>query len=117
MSSPYDAYGYERLREHALNTFTYVALINDVGNEETRINVETDSRLINSPDYTTDPLEYQFKILGEDSDISLPVTITETRLYETASATTPVGTDTMKDATLEAPGDEVTISHEQHFPQ
>lgn len=116
MSSPYDTHGYVQLRKHVLNTFTYVALINDAGSEETRINIDTDSRLINNPDYTTNPLEYQFEILGEDSDISLPVTITETRLYETASASTPIGTDSMKNATLEAPGDEVTISHKQHLP-
>jgi hypothetical protein len=116
MSSLYDSLGHQRFREYAVNTFTVVALINGSGSEETRIDVTSDSRMINSPDPSTNPLTYQFRVDGYGDDIDPPVTIVGTELYESIDNSIPIGTDTAKDATIEAPGDELTISHEQEIP-
>jgi hypothetical protein len=116
MSNPYDSLGNERFREYAVDTFTIVALINDSGSEETRIDVTSDLRMLNSPDPSTNPLTYQFRVDGYNDDIDPPVTIVGTELYESIDSSVPIGTDTAKDATIEAPGDELTISHEQEIP-
>lgn len=113
----YDSYGNQRLRELANNNFTYLALIDDLGNEITRIDVTTDSRVVNEPDPRTNPLTYSVKISGTNNDITRPVTIAKTELYETSNGTTPVGMDTMVDAIIESPGDVVTVSHDQEIPQ
>jgi hypothetical protein len=117
MSSPYDPYGYQRLREIAADTFTHIAVIEDTGAEITRIDVTSDSRVVNTPEPSTNPLNHTIEITGTDNDINPPVTISATKLYETNSGSTPIGTDTAKDATIESPGDTVTISHKQQIPQ
>jgi hypothetical protein len=116
MSSPYSDYGYQQLREHATNQFTHLALVDDTGTEFTRIDITSDSRMQNTPDASTSPLEYRVEIRGSDSDIPNPVTMSSTRLYESASASTAVGTDSMKDALVEAQNDTLTISHKQELP-
>lgn len=117
MTKPYDPHGYERLRELALSNFTHLALVDDTGSIETRIDVTTDSRLINNPDPSTNPLTYTVEVVGTDDDIDPPVTLASTALYESNSDSTPIGTDTAKNATIEAPGDTVTVSHDQHLPK
>lgn len=116
MSSPYSTYGYDDLREYAATTYTHLALLDPQGSEITRIDVTSDSRMQNTPDGTTNPLSYVVEIEGGDSDIPNPVTVSSTALYETASSSTPVGTDNMKDATVEAQYDTLTISHDQELP-
>jgi len=117
MTSPYTAYGYEDLREYAHNTYTHLALVDDAGSEITRIDVTSDGRVQNTPDASTNPLTYTVDIQGSDEDIPAPVTIVATRLYESANAAEHVGEDSMKDATVEALNDTLTVSHDQELPR
>jgi hypothetical protein len=116
MSSPFTAAGYERFREFALANFTWLALVDDQGNEIIRIDVTSDSRMENTPGSASNPITYTLTVEGYDSDINNPVTIAETKLYEMETSTQPVGSDTMADATIETLGDTVTISHDQEIP-
>lgn len=116
MATPHTTHGYERFREFALANFTWLALVDDQGNEETRIDVTSDSRMENTPSSTSSPITYTATFEGYDSDIDNPVTIVETKLYEAETATTAVGTDTMVEATIESLGDTLTVSHDQEIP-
>jgi hypothetical protein len=117
MSTPFTAYGYDDIRQYALDTYTWLALVDDTGNQITRIDVTSDSRMENVPDASSNPLNYTLTVDGLDSDIDNPVTIAKTKLYETETSTQPVGSETMADATIEAEGDTVTISHDQEIPK
>jgi len=117
MTSPFDPHGYERLRTFAANNFTHLELRDETGAAITRIDVTTDSRVTNIPDPATNPLNYTVVVNGTTDDITVPVTVSSTALFESDSGTTPIGTDTMKDATIEAPGDTITVSHDQHIPE
>lgn len=116
MTSPYSSSAYQDFREYALTNYTHVAVINRQGDEEVRIDVTSDSRMENTPDATTNPVEYCFRLSGTDSDVNNPVKLTKTQLFKTDTATTIIGEDSMQDATIEADGDEVVISHEQSLP-
>lgn len=116
MASPYSSHGYQRLRELGADQFTYLVLVDDTGTEVTGIDITSDSRVQNTPDPSTNPLTYTVELEGSDSDVPNPVTIAETRLYESSSTSTPVGSDTMKNATVEALNDTLTITHEQSLP-
>lgn len=116
MASTYNSDGYQRLRELAHTNFTHLALIDDTGTEITRIDLSSDSRVISSSDGSSNPLSHSVEVTGYDSDISNPVTIASTELYETSSSTTNLGSDSMTNATIEAEGDTVTVTHEQQLP-
>lgn len=116
MTSSFDSYGYEQLRNLSQNNFTHLALIDDTGSEITRIDLTSDSRIIDTSPPSTNPLSYTIEVSGTDGDIPNPVTIASTELYESSSASTPIGSDPMTNATIEAEGDTVTVTHENQLP-
>jgi hypothetical protein len=117
MTSPIESAGYTDLRSYVESNWTTIALLDTNNSEITRIDLQNDSRVTLVSDSATNPLEYQIKITGSDSDISLPVTIDTTEVYKSSSATTRMGADTYADATLQESGDELTLTHQVALPQ
>lgn len=118
MVQSFNSGGYEDVRGYIQSNWTFVALIDDGGAEETRIDVPNDSRASFSSGSASNPVEITITVTGGDSDITTPVTLAETASYKTSSSSTSLANDTMTNATLEASNDELTITHQiEHPPQ
>lgn len=117
MTSPIESAGYTDLRSYVESNWTTIALLDTSDTEITRIDLTSDSRVTLNSDSATNPLEYEILISGDDSDITLPVTIDTTEVYKSSGATTRMGADTYADATLQNSGDELVLTHQIALPQ
>ena len=122
MASPFDSAGYEDVRSYIQSNWTHVALVDDDGNEVTRINITSDSRSSWSSGSGSNPLEATITVAGGDSDIDVQsngtITIVQTESYRGNATSTRMAADPFTDATVEATNDEVTITHTiEHPPQ
>lgn len=110
--------GSQDLREAIKNRWTSVALIDDTGAEETRIDIPNDSRA-SWGDPSTNPLTLTISVSGGDSDISLPVTLERTELYPNQSATDAYSGDNFDEgvATLGGVGDVLDVTHDVEQPE
>lgn len=120
MASAFDSAGNTDLREYIQANWTHVAVVDDTGTEQVRYNVTADSQTEWSSGSGTNPLTATITVTGSDiqnAGGTLPVTLTRTESYKSASATTRMAGDPYTDATLEAPNDELTITHNIEVPQ
>ena len=120
MSSPFNAAGNEDLRGYVQSNWNHIAIIDDGGTEQLRWDVDANSNTSWTSGPSSNPLTAELVVTGQDlvdAGTSLPVTLKKTESYKSSSATIVMGDDTMTDATLEATGDEVTISHDYEIPQ
>lgn len=119
MTTPHTATGDEDLRAYIANNWTFIALVNDSGGEETRVDIQNDSRASITSDATTNPLTIEVEVAGGDSDITTPVTLAESELYKTSGATDPVSEDTFDEggATLSADADTLVVTHSIEQPE
>ena len=117
--SDFDSAGHEDIRTYIQNNWPFVALVDDSGTEVTRIDVNNDSRASWSSGPTSNPLEITITITGGDSDMpALPVTFAWSESYKTSGSSTRMAPDPFTNATLEAPADELTLTHQiEHPPQ
>jgi len=116
----FESEGYTDLRNYLQNNWNHIAVLDDTGTEQIRLEVGTDSNATFISDSSTNPLTAELVVSGQniqDAGGSLPVTLNKTEAYKSSSATTVMGSDTMSDATLEQSGDEVTITHDYEMPQ
>ena len=120
MASSFDTAGYTDVRDYIQNNWTHIALVDDAGNEVTRIDVTADSRSSWSSGSGTNPLEATITVTGGDSDIDVAtngaVTIVRTESYKGSGASTRMAADPFTNATLEATEDELTITHQIEVP-
>ncbi|WP_226479156.1 hypothetical protein [Natrinema amylolyticum] len=95
--SNFNAAGFTDLRQYitSMNGWTHVALIDDAGNEETRIDIHNDSRA-SWGDASANPTDLTITLSGSDSDIAAPVTLERAELHLSSSSTT-----TMHDGPLQ----------------
>lgn len=120
------AAGYQTLKDYANSSaatpssWDYIEIYDDAGNAVTRVSITGDGRcqwLDVDGDKT---LKVEFDVTGSDGDISLPVTLQKSAIWNDTSAN---GGDqiTVKeqyaDATLNQSGDNVTITHTINIPQ
>jgi hypothetical protein len=119
MTEPHTATGDQDIRQHILDSWTHIALIDDQGGEETRIDIAADSRAQWLDDASQNPIRVQLDISGGDSDIATPVTIDRTELYLSDSATNALSGDDFDEgpATLGADADFVTVTHNVEQPE
>jgi hypothetical protein len=119
MAKQIESYGFEDLRNYAQSNWAFIALIASDGSEILRWDANNNSNVTWSSGPGTNPLTAEITVKGQDiidAGGSLPVTISETETYKSASASTRIGNDTMSDATLEVAEDQVTISHNYNLP-
>lgn len=119
MSTQFDSAGFSDLRSYIQSNWPFVAVIDDSGNEVLRWDVAANSNASWSSGPSSNPLEATLVITGQDivdAGGSTPVTIDLTESYKTSSATTRMCGDPFTNATLEAPADEVTITHQLSLP-
>lgn len=118
MTTAHTADGDQDIREYLRNNWTFLALVDDQGNEEVRIDIDNDSRATVTSGPASNPLTYEVTVSGSDADISTGVTLSESELYKGSSATTVMSEDTFNegDATIGTTSDELTVTHDIEQP-
>lgn len=120
--------GYESIRDLVRSAATapaqwdYIALIDDTGSEVTRVSITGDSRASWSEedqdsDATDETMTATITVTGGDSDISTPVTIVESRLFDVSTGGSSLSEDTFTQATLEASSDQLKVEHKVEVPR
>jgi len=110
--------GHTDIRTYLKNNWNWIAVLDDGGAEQLRWNILNNANVTITSDETNNPLTVELEVTGADVSGTLPVTLSSTGAYKGSGTTTSMGSDTMTDATLEADGDTVTITHDyQHPPQ
>ncbi|OYR94042.1 hypothetical protein DJ71_02345 [Halorubrum sp. E3] len=115
MANPFDNAGFEDLHTYIQNNWSFVAVVDDGGTEVLRWDVAANSNASWSGGSGSTPLTATLTVTGQDitdAGGSLPVTIDRTESYKTSGSSTRMCGDPFTNATLEAPADEVTITHE-----
>lgn len=122
----YNSNGLTELRQYAYNNFSWLAVLNDAGTELLRWDLLNNTNVTVTSDASANPVQYTVTITGQDlidAGYSLPQTLTDVELYQTSSATTAVGSDSIRDssgtatnATLEAPNDQLESTFYQEIP-
>lgn len=122
----YNAYGYELVRSYIKTDWNWLAILNDSGTELLRWDLTTNGNVTLSSDETSNPLEYTITITGQDlidAGYSLPQTLSSGELYESDTASTAIGSDSLRasdgtatTATLEAAADTVDLTWTQEWP-
>lgn len=120
--------GYESIRDlvnssrSSPSQWDFIALIDDGDSEVTRVSITGDSRAQwivedRDTDSTNETMVVEFTVTGSDSDISTPVTLAESRIYDTSSGGNSLSEDTFSNITLSADEDEMTLVHAVEIPQ
>lgn len=119
MAEQHTADGNEDLRAAIQDRWTHVALIDDASDEETRIDIAGDARTqwLDAP--SENPMTLEIEVSGGDSDITTPVTLERTELFNTASGGSSLSGDNFDEgpATLSADADTLTVSHNIEQPE
>ena len=120
--------GYESFRQlvksadAAPSQWDYIELVDDTDTAVTRVSITGDSRaswseLDKDTSGSDETMEATITVTGGDADISTPVTIVESRLFDTSSGGNAKSVDTFTQATLDADSDELTVEHQAEVPQ
>jgi len=122
--SDFNAAGYEDLREYLISAsgWSHIALIDDAGDEETRIDIDDDDRA-SWDDATNNPTTLTVEISGGDDDIATPVELSRTELHTSDDTTESAHDDQMTDANGDPANaiigstDELVIEHSVELPE
>jgi hypothetical protein len=118
--------GYQTIKDYANSSnatppdWDYIEIYDDSDTAVTRVSITSDARcqwLDVDGDKT---LKVEFVVTGSDSDISLPVTIHKSAIWNDTSGNGGVqitAKESFADATLNQSGDKVTITHTIDIPQ
>lgn len=106
----------------APSQWDYIALVDDGGSEELRVSITGDSRAgwsekDKDADTENETMVATIEVSGSDADITQPVTIVESRLYDVSSGGSPLSTDTFTGATIDEDSDDLKVEHEVEVPQ
>jgi len=119
MPSNFDTDGYTDLRAYIQANWTHIAVVDSGGGEQLRWDVAANANASWSSGSASNPLEATLTVTGQDiqdAGGSLPVTLSRTESYKSSGATTRMAGDSYTDATLEAPADEVVVTHQIEVP-
>jgi hypothetical protein len=117
--SQFEPAGFEDLRTYLQNNWNHIGVVDTGGNEQIRWDVSLNSNASFTSGPGSNPLTAQLTITGQDildAGGSLPVTLTKTEVFKSSGSSTIMGQDSMTDATLEATGDEVVVTHDYEMP-
>ena len=110
--------GHQDIRTYLKNNWNWIAVVADNGSEQLRWDTLNNGNVTIISDETNNPVTVELEITGADVSGNLPVTLTKTEAYKGSGTSSSMGSDTMTNATLEANGDTVTITHNyEHPPQ
>ena len=118
--------GYQTIRDFANSSaavpsqWDYIAVYDDTGSEVTRVSIVGDSRCQWLDVDGDNILKIEFDITGSDSDISLPVTLEKSAVWNDTSGnggTQITEKESFASATLNQSGDSVTVTHTIKIPQ
>lgn len=115
MASEIPSAGYTDLRDYVRNNWDYIELVDDTDSVVLRVSVSGDSRASWTDNGQTQLAE--ITVSGSDADITTPVTIDESRLFDVSSGGSAYSSDTFAAATLQQDSDELTVQHEVQIPQ
>jgi len=107
---------YQDFRQYVIDNYTHVRVVNENNNEVTVLDIPNDARVNWETANTSNPITLLLTIQGEDSDISIPVTVSRVELYATANTSTRRYSDPIDNATLNASGDTLTVSTDIELP-
>jgi len=118
--------GYESIRDlinssrSAPSQWDYIALVDDSGTEVIRVSITGDGDASWSTEDqdssgSNETMVVTYTITG--ADVTTPVTINTSQLYDTSSGGSPLSEDTFTDATLNSDSDELTVEHRVEVPQ
>jgi hypothetical protein len=121
--SDFNSAGYDDLRQYVTSAsgWSHIALVDDSGNEETRIDIANDSRA-SWGDASTNPVTLTVDISGGDSDISTPVELSKSELHTGSGTTTPAHGDQLTDSNgdtanaIVGANDSLTVEHTVELP-
>jgi len=122
--SDFNTAGYDDLRDYVSSAsgWSHIALVDDTGTEETRIDIANDSRA-SWGDASSNPVTLTVTISGSDGDISTPVELSTSELHTGSGTTTPAHGDNLQDANgndanaIVGSGDDLTVEHTVELPQ
>jgi len=116
--------GYQTFRDYVNSSATtpspwdYIEIYDDSGSAVTRVSITGDSRCQWKDTDGDNVLEVEFVVSGSDSDISPPVTLQKSSLWNAGSGGSQCTVEEQfADATLNQSGDTVTITHTIKIPQ
>jgi hypothetical protein len=116
--------GYQTFRDYVNSNATdpsswdYIEIYDDTGTAVTRVSITGDSRCQWKDTDGDNVLEVEFVVSGSDSDISPPVTLQKSSLWNAGSGGSQCTVkEQFADATLNQSGDTVTITHTIKIPQ
>ena len=118
MTTPHTAAGDEDLRNYIQNNWTHIALIDDTGAEETRIDIGADARAEFVSGAADNPLTVEVEVEGADSDIDVPTTLVRSELYKTDSGGDEMSGDDFAEGSAEigSEADTLVVTHDIEQP-
>jgi hypothetical protein len=116
--------GYQTFRDFLNSSATtpgewdYIEIYDDSGTAVTRVSITGDARCGWSDDDGDNILKVTFDVTGSDGDISYPVTLQKSALWNADSGGSQVTVkEQFANATINQDGDNVTITHTVKVPQ
>lgn len=116
--------GYQTLRDYINSSnatpgaWDYIEVYDDTDTAVTRVSVSGDARCQWLDVDGDNVLKVEFDITGGDSDITLPVTLEKSALWNAATGGSQcTQKEQFAQATLNQSGDNVTITHTVNVPQ
>lgn len=120
MATEFVSHGYQDLREYMQDNWNHIAVVDDVGNEVLRWEVDANANTSWQSNPVSNTLTAKLTVTGQDiidAGGSLPVTIARTETYTTASSTARTTYDIFKNIKVQAANDEVIITHKYRSPK
>lgn len=116
--------GYQSFRDYLNSSTTtpdawdYIEIYDDAGSVVTRVSITGDSRCQWLDADGDNILKVEFDITGSDGDISMPVTLQKSAIWNAATDGSQVtAKEQFANATLNQSGDNVTVTHTIEVPQ
>ncbi|OLN22902.1 hypothetical protein BTO30_07090 [Domibacillus antri] len=109
------AEAYTDLRNHIQTDWKYIELVSDLDSAIVRLDATTDVRCTST--ISGNNVVITVVVKGSDADITAPVTIAGSKIYDVATAGTSYSTETFTAFTIAGDQDELTVTHTIQVPQ
>lgn len=110
--------GYQTIRDYVRSNWSHIEIYDDNGNAVTRVDIDGDNRSQWYDEDGDNVLKVEFDVTGSDGDVSLPVTLQKSAIWDSGSGGNQVTVkEQFANATLNQSGDNVTITHTINIPQ
>ena len=118
MTTPHTDAGDQDIREYIEANWTHIALIDDTGAEETRIDIGADARAEFVSGAADNPLTVEVEVEGADSDIDVPTTLVRSELFKTDSGGDEMSGDDFAEGSAEigSEADTLVVTHDIEQP-